>query len=856
MPTHHADRDVRRTLIIGAGSIGMELAAQCVAHGVAVNVFDVDPEAVAEGPRRLERTFREMGTLGPADPASATRAATFTSAAVVAAQDVDLACECVPEQLPLKRRVLGEFDRLLPPSAILTTTSSYFLPSMLVAGLGRRDRFAAFHVHSPVWLAAVADIMPHGATSAECVGSLERFARRIGQIPIVLRREHPGYVFNSMLRVLLMSALTLAERDVATPEDVDRAWMGVTGMPVGPFGMLDRIGLETVRDIARYWGGVMRDPQIVRNGEYLQRLIDAGRTGRRSGRGFYFHPGPAYEEGTFLGRMRVPARGDPETSRAERETRAGQIPPAPGGDATEPMLRCELTAVPAPLPRGDARPPSGVVMIHGGAPLAPALAARLRSAGLEVVVVPGDSTPERMAPLFAAVPGDTPCHLVLAAAWTDRVEPIPTPVAWRAETLGGIESAFALCQAWYGHGLGKPWLARAAVVGVTSLGGDVGASGRIATPTGGAITGLLKAVFMESRAGGAGGPAVRIVDGPAGDRIDAVADRVLAEMTDALASSTLSPEEGFARVEVGYRRDERYAIRLVPRPTPAEGPRISPGGQWLVTGGARGITAEVARRLAVRFGLRLVLLGTTPPGDEPWERLDARALEALKRDVMIGARASGRKPNEAWDVIARVIEVRRNLAALQACGIEASYHVCRIDDPEALRDTLSAVRASAGPFRGVIHGAGFEHTGRFDRKTPAEVHRTLGGKVNGLVGLVDVLRHDPLEAFVAFGSLTGRCGGVGQTDYALANDLLAKLVTHYRSGPGGTAAATIHWPGWADVGMAARPASRRALEGGGQRLMSIDEGCRHAIAEIVAGLPAAEVVIVDRGVLPPAMFLT
>jgi hypothetical protein len=223
---------------------------------------------------------------------------------------------------------------------------------------------------------------------------------------------------------------------------------------------------------------------------------------------------------------------------------------------------------------------------------------------------------------------------------------------------------------------------------------------------------------------------------------------------------------------------------------------------------------------------------------------------------MIGARASGRKPNEAWDAVARVIEVRRNLAALQACGIEAAYHVCRIDDPEALRDTLSAVRASGGPFRGVIHGAGFEHTGRFDRKTPAEVHRTLGGKVNGLVGLVDLLRHDPLEAFVAFGSLTGRCGGVGQTDYALANDLLAKLVTHYRSGPGGTAAATIHWPGWADVGMAARPASRRALEGGGQRLMSIDEGCRHAIAEIVAGLPAAEVVIVDRGVLPPAMFLT
>jgi len=295
-------------------------------------------------------------------------------------------------------------------------------------------------------------------------------------------------------------------------------------------------------------------------------------------------------------------------------------------------------------------------------------------------------------------------------------------------------------------------------------------------------------------------------------------------------------------------------VRLLPRPVPVGGSSVRHGGHWVITGGARGITAEVARRLARTFGLRLIVLGTTASGDEPWERLDAAALEALKRDVMIRARGEGRKPNEAWDAVVRVIEVRRNLAALADAGIEASYHVCRLDDAARVAAVLTAARRVGGPIHGVIHGAGYEHTGRFERKTTADLDRTLAGKVDGLIALLEALHDDPLEQVVAFGSLAGRCGGVGQTDYALANDLLAKLVARYRADPRGTAACTIHWPGWADVGMAARPASRRALEGTGHRLLSVEEGCRHAIDEIAAGLPSAEVAIVDPHVLPAAAF--
>jgi 3-hydroxyacyl-CoA dehydrogenase len=849
------DGEVRRVLVLGAGAIGLEIASQCACHGLPVTVYDVDAGVVAGGPGRLCRLFQEMTWAAPPDPQAAAALVTFTVDPQEAAAGVDLVSECVPEQLPLKRQVLADFEPRLPPHAVLTTTSSYFLPSMLVAALARRERFAALHFHSPVWSAAVADIMPHPQTAPECVAVLERFARRIGQIPIVLKREHHGYVFNSMLRVLLMAALTLAERDVVGPEDIDRAWMGVTKMPVGPFGMLDRIGLETVRDIARYWGGVMRDPQVVRNGDYLQRLIDAGRTGRRAGRGFYLHPDPAYEAAGFL--AGVTAAGGQMPRAATAVPRAAVLPVTPAGaDGPPPLARCELIAIPAPLPAGgDPRDSlAGTVVLHGANPLTAALARRLGVLGLTVIELPTEIAAAE--PLLAAAAQSTaPCHLMLVAGWSAAVAPLPTAADWPAMRRPAVDDTYAVCQAWYRHAVGQPWLGRAAVVAATALGGDLGGSGRIVAAAGGGVAGLLKAVYMESRAAGLTGPAVRIVDAAAGDTADRVAERLVAEMAHAVSLEQATAEKGYTHLEVGYRRGVRHALRLQPSAVAASAGRISRGGQWVVTGGARGITAEVARRLAVRFGLRLIVLGTTSPGDEPLEQLAPDAVEALKRDVMIRARAEGRKPNEAWDAVMRVIEVRRTLAAYREAGVEATYHVCPADDGAAVTRVLAAARAAGGPIHGLLHGAGFERTGRFERTSRDEFLRTLAGKVDGLVTLLDALADDPLEAVVAFGSLSGRCGGVGQTAYALANDLLAKLVTRYRQDPRGTAAATIHWPGWDDVGMAARPASRRALEAGRQRFLSVEEGCRHAIDEIAAGLPAAEVVILDPDVLPAGMVI-
>ena len=206
----------------------------------------------------------------------------------------------MPEDPVLKGRVLGQFNELCPQRTVFTTNSSTLLPSMFAAATGRPDRFAALHFHTPVWSSNVVDVMPHPGTSAETTGFLLAFARRIGQIPIRLRKESFGYVFNALYTAINREALTLVTNGIASVEDVDRAWIGIMKMPIGPFGMLDGVGLDTVWQITDYWARQTGDPQTRANANFVRTYLDRGRLGVKSGSGFYQYPNPAYEAPGFL----------------------------------------------------------------------------------------------------------------------------------------------------------------------------------------------------------------------------------------------------------------------------------------------------------------------------------------------------------------------------------------------------------------------------------------------------------------------------------------------------------------------------------------------------------------------------
>ena len=294
--------DIQRILIVGAGTMGQRIGLQGAMHGYQVTIHDIDPDMLNTATAQIKTYAGQlvaMGRLTEAEAEAALIRITTTADPAEAAQ-ADLLSESVPEEPELKAKVFAQFNQLCPPHTIFTTNTSMLLPSMFAEATGRPAQFAALHFHQVVWESNVVDIMPHPGTDPETVALLQAFAKRIGQIPIVLQKEHYGYVFNSMLGALNRAAISLAANEVASIEDIDRAWMGVMKMPIGPMGILDLVGLKTAWDITDYWARTLNDPELQTNASFLKKYVDRGQLGLKTGRGFYSYPDPAYQQPDFL----------------------------------------------------------------------------------------------------------------------------------------------------------------------------------------------------------------------------------------------------------------------------------------------------------------------------------------------------------------------------------------------------------------------------------------------------------------------------------------------------------------------------------------------------------------------------
>lgn len=286
--------EIRKVLVVGAGTMGQQIALQCATHGFEVVLVDQSEDALEVAAARLDGLARQVAddpAFEGVDLAAAAAGIARTTEVADAAAEVDLVSESVPEDPELKGRVFAELDRHCPERTIFATNTSSLLPSMYADATGRPDRLAALHFHQPVWSATIVDVMPHPGTSQATVETLLGFAARIGQIPIRLHRESPGYVFNAMYNALNGAAITLAANEVASIEDVDLAWTTVTKMPNGPFAMLDHVGIDTAWHITDYWARATGDAQLTRNAAFLKGYLDQGRVGAKTGKGFYDYGG-------------------------------------------------------------------------------------------------------------------------------------------------------------------------------------------------------------------------------------------------------------------------------------------------------------------------------------------------------------------------------------------------------------------------------------------------------------------------------------------------------------------------------------------------------------------------------------
>jgi 3-hydroxybutyryl-CoA dehydrogenase len=295
--------EIRSVLIIGAGTMGQQIGLQCAMYGYQVTLYDQEPAALERAMVQIKNYADQLVKAGRLTGLAASEVLSrvnINSDPADAAAEADLVSESIPEDPTLKGEVFAQFNELCPPRTIFTTNTSSLVPSMFATATGRPEKFAAFHFHQVVWESNVVDVMPHPGTDPQVVTLLETFGRKIGQIPIVLETEQHGYVFNTMLNALNGAALTLAANGITPINNIDRAWMGVMKMPIGPMGILDIVGLDTAWHITDYWARTLNNPQMQTNASFLKAYVDQGHLGVKSGSGFYSYPEPAYQQPGFL----------------------------------------------------------------------------------------------------------------------------------------------------------------------------------------------------------------------------------------------------------------------------------------------------------------------------------------------------------------------------------------------------------------------------------------------------------------------------------------------------------------------------------------------------------------------------
>lgn len=267
----------------------------------------------------------------------------------------------------------------------------------------------------------------------------------------------------------------------------------------------------------------------------------------------------------------------------------------------------------------------------------------------------------------------------------------------------------------------------------------------------------------------------------------------------------------------------------------------------LITGGAYGVTADVAKAIARQARPRLVLVGRSPlPEAEPEETRVLEDVTALRRHLIGAMRSQSAHvlPAEIERAMARILknrQIRANLAAMEEAGATVEYHSVDARHTEQFGALLDDLYARLGRIDGVIHGAGVIEDTFISRKTPQSFAKVFSTKVDAALVLAHKLRAEHLRFLVFFSSVAGRFGNMGQIDYSAANEYLNKLADHLdRQWPGRV--VSVNWGPW-DAGMISEEL-RRLYRARGVELIPVAEGARMLIDELRRGKSApAEVVV-------------
>ena len=273
--------------VVGAGTMGNGIAHVFAQHGWDVSLVDLEPEALERALKtiatNIERLVRKG--VGSRESGAGTLARIKASTSFDAVKGVEILVEAATENPKIKFEIFATVSRLLAPDAILASNTSSISITELAKHTNNPARVIGMHFMNPVPVMTLVEIIRGKATSEDTVSKTVAIAKELGKTPVEVH-DAPGFVSNRVLMPMINEAIFCVQDGIATPQAVDEVMKLGMGHPLGPLALADLIGLDVCLSIMRVLQDGL-DRQKYRPAPLLEKMVTAGKLGRKSGQGFY-----------------------------------------------------------------------------------------------------------------------------------------------------------------------------------------------------------------------------------------------------------------------------------------------------------------------------------------------------------------------------------------------------------------------------------------------------------------------------------------------------------------------------------------------------------------------------------------
>jgi len=278
--------DIKKIGVIGAGAMGTGIAQVAATSGFEVILNDVGEDFLQRSMKIMDKSLSKLKEKGKIEEERDTilgRIKTTTTLADV--KEVDFIVEAVFEDFGVKKKIIEELDKLLPPEVILTSNTSSISITRLGALTGRPSKFMGMHFMNPVPLMILVELIKGIATSQETFDQVKALAEAMGKVPVEAN-DFPGFISNRILIPMINEAVYVLMEGVGTVEAIDNVMKLGMNHPMGPLALADLIGLDVCLFIMEVLYEGFKDSKY-RPCPLLKKMVDAGYLGRKSGKGFY-----------------------------------------------------------------------------------------------------------------------------------------------------------------------------------------------------------------------------------------------------------------------------------------------------------------------------------------------------------------------------------------------------------------------------------------------------------------------------------------------------------------------------------------------------------------------------------------